>query len=461
MENRYYIRVFVRRPDPDTYPDGLARSIHMACRAEGGEETLLNHDYGILFATGLIDGQDRISPRSLISPAIRPEENGMWLVFAKRCYENGLPEDNADRVQAWRTADFCDFEPLGMITRPAGMWPDTAEISREIYDRVAQRWSDPCGYPFRVERELPADLPYPLVKGYGDPVLLYRDGMYYFIATNDNLNDIGLYVRSGSTMEALFRPDTAEHLILGADEEKGFVQTFWAPEFHEIGGELYILFAVSGTAWGPRCHMMKLKPGGDITDPDGWTTPVPVLRKDGSPLTDPEGITLDMTCFRTDRTYVVWSYRKHIGTPADTGSMLYIAALNETDPRYLDSEPVLLSRPLYGWENVAGTINNEGPYPIVRNGKVYLAYSGGSANGYTYVIGLLTADAADDLLEPANWRKSDTPFMNFTSVPGEYGPGHNSFFRDAEGEWWIAYHTVASFRDHLRCPVMHRLRFED
>ena len=459
MADTYYIHVFTRRIEPDTYPAGLALSIHMACGQDGGDEIPLNRNYGILFATGLIDEQDKIDPRSLISPAVCPESDGSWLVFAKRCYENGLPEDNADLVQAWRTSDFCRFEPLGMIPRPAGLWSSRAAISGEIRGRVLDRWSDPCGYPFRIDRSVPSSMPYPLVRGYGDPVLLYRNGRYYFIATNDNTDDIGLYVRSGDTPEALFRPDAAEHLILGRDEASGFIQTFWAPEFHEIGGELYILFAVSGSVWGPRCHIMKLKPGGSITDPEGWTKPVPIVRADGSPLTDPDGITLDMTCFRTDRLYAVWSYRRHIGTPADTGSMLYIAVLDETDPQRLASEPVLLSRPLYGWENVSGTINNEGPYPIVRDGKVYLTYSGGSANGYTYVIGLLTADVSDDPTRPESWKKSDTPFLNFTSVPGEYGPGHNSFFRDADGSWWIAYHTVASFRDHLRCPVMHRLYF--
>lgn len=464
MDGTFFFRVHTRETDPERYPDGLARSIHFSVRQEGEEWKLLNLGYGILFATGLIDEKDRIAPRCIADPAVLRQADGTWLIFGERCMENGAPEENGGLVQAWRTADFCDFEPLGMISRPEGAdaASDTAELPASVCEKVLARWQDPCGYPFRVDRAAPEGLPYPLVKDWGDPVFLYRDGKYYFIATSDGRNDIGLYVRSGDSLAALFVPDAVEHPILELDEEKEFIQTFWAPEFHEIGGELYILFAVSPHKWGPRCHIMKLKPGGEITDPGSWTVPVPVKRPDGSPLTDEEGITLDMTCFyAAGRLYAVWSYRRHIGTPLDTGSMLYIARMDEKDPSRLLSEPVLLSRPLYGWENVAGTINNEGPYPLLRSGKVYLAYSGGSANAFTYVIGLLTADENADLTDPSVWRKTDTPFMNFTTVPGDFGPGHNSFFADEKGDWWIAYHTVRSYEGRLRCPVMHRLYFPE
>jgi len=137
---------------------------------------------------------------------------------------------------------------------------------------------------------------------------------------------------------------------------------------------------------------------GRITDPDGWENPVRVVRKDGKPLAD-TAITLDMTYIGArSGSYVVWSYRERIGTLLDSGSMLYIASIDEREPWRLTSEPILLTRPLLGWENVSGTINNEGPYAFLRDGKVFLAYSGGSANRYTYALGLLTAESADDLL---------------------------------------------------------------
>jgi len=120
---------------------------------------------------------------------------------------------------------------------------------------------------------------------------------------------------------------------------------------------------------------------------------------------------------------------------------------------------VLLTRPLYGWENVAGTINNEGPHAFGRDGKIYLTYSGGSANSYTYALGLLTADTGSDLLDPASWSKSAVPVLTFYSVEGEYGPGHNSFYTDEEGDLMIAYHAETGLKESLRCDGIRRVHF--
>ena len=44
------LKVYTREPDEAAYPAGLAYSVHMACRAEGGEFRPWNKNYGILFA---------------------------------------------------------------------------------------------------------------------------------------------------------------------------------------------------------------------------------------------------------------------------------------------------------------------------------------------------------------------------------------------------------------------------
>lgn len=300
---------------------------------------------------------------------------------------------------------------------------------------------------------------FPLADGYGDPVIFRWDDKWYYISTNDNLDDVGFYVRESDTVQGLFEDGVEAHCILDFDPSRNLEKTFWAPEFHVIGGELYILFAVSGHQWGPQCHMMKFKKGGHITDPASWEDPIRVVRKDGSPLTG-EGITLDMTYIRNNKgSYVIWSYRKDIMTPLDTGSMLYVASIDESEPWKLTSDPVLLTRPLYGWENVSGTINNEGPYGFVKDGTVYITYSGGSANAYTYVLGLLTASADADLTQLSSWKKSITPVLTFRSVEGEYGPGHNSFYINEEGEMMIAYHGETELKSRLRCDGIRRVHF--
>ncbi|MBO7355202.1 MAG: family 43 glycosylhydrolase [Lachnospiraceae bacterium] len=300
---------------------------------------------------------------------------------------------------------------------------------------------------------------FPLADGYGDPVIFRWDDKWYYISTNDNLDDVGFYVREADTVHGLFEEGIEAHCILDFDPSRNLEKTFWAPEFHVIGGELYILFAVSGHQWGPQCHLMKFRKGGHITDPASWEDPIRVVRADGTPLTS-DGITLDMTYIRNNKgSYVIWSYRKNIMNPLDTGSMLYVASIDEKEPWRLTGEPVLLTRPLYGWENVSGTINNEGPYGFVKDGTVYVTYSGGSANAYTYVLGLLTADADADLTELSSWKKSLTPVLTFRSVEGEYGPGHNSFYTNEEGEMMIAYHGETDIKSRLRCDGIRRVHF--
>lgn len=442
----YRLHVYTRQAT-GIYPDGLACSIHMSLQAPEGEQIPLNRNYGLLFASAVIDANDCICPRFLADPFVAEIEGG-WLV-------GGRVDDQYDR---WFTADFCHFRPLGLASnRPDGT--DCIEIADGIAQGMLRWRNDTIGAPFALDPALPGDLSYPLARGYGDPVILKWEGQYYYIATNDKTNNIGLYIRRSDTMTGLFSAE--EKLLLAYNEAAGLMQTFWAPEFHMIGGRLCILFAVSGRQWGPQCQIMQLLDGGRVDDPAGWTAPRPILRQDGSPLAELPTITLDMTFIPAKKPYVVWSQRRHIGTPLDTGSMLYIAELNEKEPWRLASEPVLLSRPLFGWENVSGTINNEGPYALIRDGQVWLTYSGGSANAFTYTVGLLTADTDADLLQTENWTKWPTPVLSFASVPGEYGPGHNSFFRDDDGQLWIAYHTVEGYELRERCPTMHRLGFAE
>ena len=507
------IRVYTRNADPEAYPEGLARSIHIACETEGEGMIPFHRNYGILFAEGRIAEDNTIIPLGVRNPGIFRMEDGTIGITAERVHENGAPDEaGRGKVLLWKTRDLIHFEAMGLTDPESDGIPDRAEdtltVERETAE-AARRWWSPIVHtgtkvPETIHAQSPQELDrvravleysdgsarekrvnwekegirfdrpgtctakgtvrqerfrFPLAKGYGDPVIFPWEGKWYYTSTNDNRNDIGLYVREAESVGGLFSEETEEHLILPFSPERGFEQTFWAPEFHVIGGELYLLFAVSGHRWGPQCHMMKKKKAGSIIDADGWEEPIRVVRRDGKPLAE-DAITLDMTYVRAKSgSYVIWSYREHIGTPLDSGSMLYIASVDEREPWRLTGEPALLTRPLYGWENVAGTINNEGPHAFVKDGTVYMTYSGGSANRYTYALGLLTADTESDLSDPGAWRKSMTPVLTFRSVEGEYGPGHNSFFVNEEGELMIAYHAETGIHETLRCDGIRRVHF--
>ena len=571
-EQSAYLMVYTRKVLADSYPDGLARSVHMAVSHDGVCYTALNKNYGILFAEAEILPDNTLAPRGVKEPWMFEAEEG-YGIAAVRVQENGTQEYESgadvlfwytedlisfeqkacvhlvadtpvevvqctwkeekkryelfwkDQEEKWYQAEvenlwknqtvcgkqsFCEKKPFRWFQKPEGAEAgNILEIRSDVCARAESKWKPvvhtktlvPDKVKVRYVEDLNSvraqavysdgsvcakkikwDLPdteksgygnceitgtvyeegykFPLAVGYGDPVLFFWEGSWYFIATNDNEDDIALYARKADSVAELFAEETPQTIILDLDEEKDFMQTFWAPEFHVIGGELYILFAVSGKVWGPQCHMMKLKKGGEILNPEDWEEPVRVRKKDGSFLGE-TGITLDMTYLKTARaSYMVWSYREHIGTPKDTGSMLYIAEIDENRPWQLTSDPVLLSRPLYGWENVSGTINNEGPHGFVKDHRVYLGYSGGSANSYTYAVGLLTADDDADLLCVENWKKSETPVLSFYSVEGEYGPGHHSFYTDEQGELMIAYHAEDALDHVIRCDGIRRVHFD-
>ena len=446
------------------------------------------------------------------NPKLFITEDSMIGICAVRIKEDGTDDDSVSgRLLTWKTADLIHFTDEEILSgeKILSLHPaEQMEVDEELVKSALEYWSpvvfenlslpkeivvnsekelrntealltysdgserkknvqwDVDGIDFskpgeylvkgRIEQQR---FKFPLAKGYGDPVIFQWEGKWYYISTNDNLDDIGIYVREADDVHGLFDENVKEHLILPFDPVRGFEQTFWAPEFHVIGGELYILFAVSGHSWGPQCHMMKKKKNGCITDADGWEDPVRVCRQDGTPLAT-DAITLDMTYVKTERgSYLIWSYREHIMQKNDSGSMLYIASIDENKPWILTSEPVLLTRPLYGWENVSGTINNEGPFAFYKDGMVYVTYSGGAANGYTYALGLLTAKSDADLTDVRSWTKSITPVLTFRSVDGEYGPGHNAFFYNGEGELMISYHAETDISEHLRCDGIRRVHF--
>ena len=118
-------------------------------------------------------------------------------------------------------------------------------------------------------------------------------------------------------------------------------------------------------------------------------------------------------------------------------SNLYIARMES--PCKLATVQVLLTTPDYDWERVDFWVA-EGPAVIKRNGRIFLTYSA-SGTGACYCMGMLTADENADLLDPASWKKERYPVLKSDPSLGIYGPGHNSFTVDEEGNDICVYHA--------------------
>lgn len=508
-----YIKVYEREIiDRRTYPSALAQSVHFSVSADGKSFAPLNNNTGILFPKAEIGEMDNIIERGAKDPKIF-YNGGKYTVFAEYVNSDG-EEVYPDKYWVWETDDMIRFDEIGLCPKDSfsqmlnsGYISDTAPISNSILQDLYNVYGNIhftyaslpesvtvhdisevdsieaiCHYSdgscdsksviwnvndvpqkgtFEVTGEIfQLEYPSPAVEGFADPVVFEYNGKKYFIATNDKTGCVGLFVSCADTVMGLFTNGNLPACILDYDEERKLCGTFWAPEFHVINGEIYILFAVSGKVWGPQSHLMKLKHGGDIMDPTSWEDPVRITKANGEYLVTGEGqITLDMTYFSVkDRHYYMWSQRTL--SPVDSGSMIYIAETDPSHPERLISEPVLIARPLYGWENQSGTVNNEGPYPLIVDDTVYIAYSAAAAGGFSYSIGLLKADVSSDLLCAESWEKSITPALTAYDMNDIEGPGHNAFAYGDDGKLIITYHGQNVDSDNRRNTYLHRVHFD-
>ena len=64
-----------------------------------------------------------------------------------------------------------------------------------------------------------------------------------------------------------------------------------------------------------------------------------------------------------------------------------------------------------------------------------------SDTGVHYCMGMMTADADADLLDPLSWKKERYPVLASSEKAGIYGPGHNSFTKDEAGDDIMVYHA--------------------
>ena len=276
------------------------------------------------------------------------------------------------------------------------------------------------------------------IKDRADPfVTKGSDGYYYFTASypmygkDDKEGYDRIILRRAKTIDGL--KNAEEKVIWDEKNSDTSFRFIWAPEIHEINGKWYALFAASGSennVWDINCHIIMC----EGKDPycDGWKDLGKFSSCDGDefPFT---GFSLDMTHFECmGKHYVSWAQN-------GGNSNVYLAEIDPDKPWKNKSPHILLTKPEYDWERVNIPVN-EGPAVMIHDGRIFLAFSA-SATGPEYCIGLMYADEKADLLDINNWTKLEKPLLTSDDLEGEYGPGHNSFVKDENGDWIFIYHS--------------------
>ncbi|MGN0350767.1 MAG: family 43 glycosylhydrolase [Roseburia sp.] len=264
-----------------------------------------------------------------------------------------------------------------------------------------------------------------------DPyVYKHKDGTYYFTASIPAYDCIAL--RCADSLAEL--PEAEEKIIWRKHESGPMSEHIWAPELHYVFGKWYIYFAggEKEDVWNIRPYVLECQ--GQDPMKDEWKEIGKMRRAEGDEFSF-EAFSLDATIFENKgEYYYVWAEKVGVGSQI---SNLYIAKMKSGYE--LSTVQVLLTTPDYDWERIGFWVN-EGPAAIHHDGKIFLTYSA-SETGTCYCMGMLTAEEDSDLLDPLSWKKERYPVLKTCEEKGIYGPGHNSFTKDEEGNDILVYHA--------------------
>lgn len=269
----------------------------------------------------------------------------------------------------------------------------------------------------------------PLVEQRADPwVYKHTDGYYYFTASVPEYDRIE--VRRATTIQEL--PE-AQPVVIWYKHEFGPMSiNIWAPEIHFIDGKWYIYFAATHTTetkdgvFDHRMYVLENKSSNPLEGT--WN-------EKGQVITAWESFALDATSFEHQGVqYYVWA-QKDPNIPGN--SNLYISEM--CNPWTLTGPQTMIATPEHAWE-IIGYKVNEGPAVLKRNGRIFISFSC-SATDFNYCMGMMVAKEDTDLLNPSSWTKLPDPVFQTSDEHGQYGPGHNSFTVNEDGEDVIIYHA--------------------
>ncbi|NWA72059.1 family 43 glycosylhydrolase [Serratia proteamaculans] len=273
------------------------------------------------------------------------------------------------------------------------------------------------------------DYPNPLIEQRADPfVLRHSDGYYYFTASVPEYDRLEL--RRARSINELSQ---ASPTVVWQKPQQGpMSHLIWAPELHFINSKWYLYFAaahspeIADGLFQHRMFALECSAANPLTG--AWV-------EKGRIYTHIDSFSLDATHFEhRGKHYYLWAQKD----PAIHGnSNLYLAEM--ANPWTLKGQPVMLSQPELPWETVGFSVN-EGPAVITHGQKIFISYSA-SATDENYCLGLLWADIDSDITDATQWHKLGQPLFRTSVKNRQFGPGHNSFTLDEQGQDLLVYHA--------------------
>lgn len=263
----------------------------------------------------------------------------------------------------------------------------------------------------------------PLVRQRADAQILRHKRQFYLTGSVPEYDR--LVLRRASTIAGL--SDATETVLWRRPASGKMAGYIWAPEIHWFDGRWHVYFAAGDGDKKFRIRTYVLT----SADRDPMNATWELL---GQLQTPWDTFTLDSTIFEhRGARYIAWAQTE---PGIATNSNLYLAPLKTATT--LAARPARLSVPEFDWE-VQGFKVNEGPAILARHGRLFLTYSA-SATDARYCMGMLTADARADIMNPKSWTKSPVPVFASSEANKVYGPGHNSFVVDEKGRDLLVYH---------------------
>ena len=278
----------------------------------------------------------------------------------------------------------------------------------------------------------------PLLEVGAEPWAIFHDGYYYYM---QGMGDSLVLWKTTDITDLRHAPKKT----IWIPHDPKIAQDLWGPEIHKINGIWYIYFVaddgnmdnhqiyvLENTAQDPFNGQFVFKGRISTDKGNNWAIHPNVFMHKGA-------------------LYMTWSGWQSRRVSVEN-QCIYIARMK--NPWTLASDRILLSKPELEWERqwinpdgskTAYTIYvNEAPqfFWSKNRDKVYIFYSASGNWTPFYAVGLLTADANSDLLNPTSWKKSQRPVFKQSPEDNVYSPGNCCFVPSPDGkDYYLLYHA--------------------